>query len=439
MAHIERRRESDPLGRAVHEANVPGIQVTTGRLLRSRDYLVLVPLSVLLLSPFGFQILNYHGHYIAEGGVVLLLELMLVFNPRYLGGIKRCILSSRGFVLMSTLNIVALCIGGLRFQELAYSYADFRAVETFIVAFVWAQTIDFREKSRALATASFLLYAASILAVLYQVLNASGVKENYPVLAPAMLVFLAVREGRPYQFAAGAAIGIYMALTSFYRSDWVIIGLAIGIALLIGMLGPQRRKFVPLAALVAVLGVITFGALAGDIHAYFTSSTSRYIQSIGKARNLINFVRTGNSGSGSLHIRVLYYRFLAQYWVRLLLPHGLGHLAVYGRISSFFSERSGIPANTIDSGFFFWIWSFGYLLSIPPAIAAFQRVRAVLAFTVASDRLIVVCLLSLFAMYLLVTGSVFSVIPTAFVGGTFLGICLPRTGRRTRARTVFPS
>lgn len=397
------------------------------RLLGIRDYIVLIVLSVFLLSPFGFEILDYHGHYLAEIGVVVIVELMLALNTRFFKEIINRVLFKKSFILMSGMNLLAFCVGSIRFQQLEYPYADFRAIEFFFVAFFWAESIDIRAASRSIAMATFLLYASTVLSIIYQLQSTSGVKENYPILGPVALMFLSVRNNRPYQLLLTMGLGTYMAITSFYRSDWIIIGGSIGVCLGIVVLGRGRGKFLPLLLAILAAVVVGLGYFVGAVHNYFLSSTSRYIQSIGKAKNLIVFLQTGYTGNGSLHMRLLYYQFLLERWVVLIFPHGLGHKAVYGHISSFFSHRSGIPANTIDSGLFFWIWSFGYALTIFPVYAIGRRIKRIATGYGRRDAFLLMLMFGFFVSYLLVSGSMFSVIPTSIISGLFLGFVLPKT------------
>ena len=387
------------------------------------DQIFIIMVALTLLSPFGFQhLFNIGGHFLAEGVFVLIGFYLLMFRQRYFNILVSSVLKLQYIMIFVGLSIL-MCIGAFKYGHLSYSYADFRALCVLFLAMTLWQHAFSRKQTE------YLLYNLAFWGILFNILSAvmtNSIKVEYPISAALLMMLLANKNEWYLGILVSYGLSVYMAVTSFYRSDWVLVGLGIvmfsSITILRLIKNVKIHKITQLLIILAVLSASGM-SLTSVINHYFHTNQGRYIQSIAKTRQLLHFLQGNGSLGTSDSFRLLYYKFMALDWKSLLFPHGLGYRSVLGHVSQYLAYHSAIPANTIDLAYLFWAFHFGLVISLCVLIALARGIfRRLSATQTLNEKAYIIATLILILVYFSVSGSMFTVIEKSFYFGSLLSI-----------------
>lgn len=388
--------------------------------------LSLILVALILLSPFGFHILNIGGYYLIEIFIGFIFILYGVINKKVFNEMMTGVRFPLT-VIMFLLLLVLMIVGIFILKNPQSSYSDFRSLLIFsftFLFFLYSKT-NIKNKLNIIVIIAFL---SSVFSIVYPLVYVSeGTKNSYPIFSVIILMYVSAIKKSPLLLVISTIIASYMALTSFYRSYWIIIGICIflfTLLLFIQLNIFKNKKAIYLIILIIFLTLISIGIInSGFLNSYLNSSESRYIQSIGKWKDLTNTLFYNQDLSESDEMRVAYYEYIIDNWTNLILPHGLGYEGVFGNLDNYFIGFS-IPPNTIDTSFLYLSYHFGLLLTLIFFIFLLKKSNNKLKRISIIEKCYVLVGLATVILYASIAGDIFTVIQKAFFAGAFLGVIL---------------
>jgi hypothetical protein len=391
-----------------------------------------------LLSPYGTDVLlNFGGNYYPE--VAILAVLVLLLGRRVFSVVLFKVLHAYLAEIVAVFAVLAMlaAIGGINHGDWIAAYADLRGIMAFFITAILVTGL----RGRMPLVADSLLASGAIASlVLFAAFHMAGggdddqsVKLLYPSMAVPLMLAIAAEHRASTFFLVGLVLAIFVAVTSFYRSIWVINSASIvlfsGMILFRGSNGQASRK--PLRSLSGhLLLVIEMAFLAllllnsfDWIVSYLTATEKRYIHSIAKLQNLLDLISGGGFGEGD-DIRRYYLLYLTKHWYHLLLPTGLGHEAMVDNIVPMLGPpiRNG---NTLDSTWLFLCVHFGLIIGgTAVLVLGWYLAKGVMLSRRIWHRIFLVGGGFLFFFYASTTAAMLTHIPSAIIGGAWIGYLL---------------
>ncbi|MDA9448622.1 hypothetical protein XI01_18230 [Bradyrhizobium sp. CCBAU 21360] len=409
------------------------------QLLGSRKELncaLLAGLGLLAASPIGYQvILNFGGNFYPEPLIATVLTVFALTQPAAWRAVLRSLSSPSTATLFVGLTLLAA--EGLIFTDgdVIAVYADFRCILILVAALQLATSRMVQVRYYAI-NALFLIVLFSVIghALFYLLRGAPGPGESIKAVYPTIgLIFLAAVAQRRRWFTLHAVViglSVFVAITSFYRSNMIVaalLALAFLPALARRMHAPRpslsNLGFVCASILCAVFLWIYFPDISDKIFGFLSADERRYGQTIGKLNNLFEFFRTGEVGGGD-DSRVEYLNFIGNHFEAFLLPSGLGYRAIIGNWGPIWSstKMNNLGANSIDGFHLYMLAHFGLFLSIAlimqPAIRLARYTAQISSSFDAVPQLIYVLALLL---SMVISGNTFSIVSSAVAFGACLG------------------
>lgn len=394
--------------------------------LRLFDKLVILLTAFLLLSPFGEHfLLQFQGRYFFEVGFMAVVLMLLFRRTSLILELKR-ILLQQSFII--ALLISLLLLGIFVHGDVLSAYSDFRAIFILLVSFQY-----FVSSKKSLEQEKCFLYVIALFSMLFYIsffytglsVGVSS-KEIYPFLAIPLMLYLSTTQKWPFYLFIAVLLGAIIALRSFYRSNWIIYGFSIFLFVpaIVLFQFSERKFFKVILTCLWVCALVFIGIeYFNDIIGYLSSTEGRYIQSIVKWNELVDFLIGRARLSDSDYLRYCYYVFIIKYWHTLLLPSGLGFDHLIYNVHSIFSPS--IPGNTIDSAFLFMAIHFGLILSAILFVKlSIHFLKRLLSSSSAIEFVCIAGAVTSQLMYATITGVMFVNITIGFFTGGFLGIVL---------------
>jgi hypothetical protein len=319
--------------------------------------------AALLMSPFGWRkYLVFGGIYVPE---ILAIPLLLIFFPQKNNPISKT-LRSKDFLLATAALAFLMMLGFMFHGDFVAAYSDFRC----LVAMAFSMILIIRnpmtdQLSKNIAILLFLtlaLNAASYVALPALVTTA---KFSFPILALLALTYICGSRGWYILMGLGYAVGCYLAVNSFFRQNLAIVALT-GIAMIASLFVERKESGAKshisaltfLGALLAGLSLIPL--FVEKLSIYFRSSESRYIQTIGKTREMLAFLSGNGAATSGDSARLAYFKTIGEHFVAFMPPGGLGQKALINQWRSFWMEPSeAIIGSSLDGGHLFIAAHFG--------------------------------------------------------------------------------
>ena len=170
-----------------------------------------------------------------------------------------------------------------------------------------------------------------------------------------------------------------LASVSFYRQYWVVAiltALFVSAYMLLSRKSVAKRSVVHIIMLVFLAGLPAYIFFANYITSFFYNP-SHYYQLFVKTSAFLGSIKNGmahfklNDQSDAL--RFAYLSFLYEHPVSLLLPHGFGTAAVYGKIFPWYFGTYEIKANVIDSLIFYIAYCYGIIAALFVSVWILKR------------------------------------------------------------------
>lgn len=322
----------------------------------------------LLLSPFSISLFVIEGHYIFEIplGISILYGLLVRDEIFYIA--KRALRPSPLKIFIFVLITGIFLIGWERYGSFASAYGDYRGNLMVVVGFLVGQRMlrDNPELLVRMGVVSGLIYLLFFLKSLG--IDATYLKFPSSYLALAVAVVVSSWMMKIRAAVVSLSILFILAAISFYRQYWVV-----AILMLLFFCGShlvRKRRIarrVPLVALSILVVLSIFGYVFSDAIANFFSQSAHYYQLVSKTQLFFASIISGSGNSMHLHdqsdaLRFAYFKFIADYPLMLVVPHGLGYSEVYGKLFPWFFGIYPIKANTIDSSAFYIAYSYGIFI-----------------------------------------------------------------------------
>jgi hypothetical protein len=328
------------------------------------DMAFIVAANILLLSPLATIVLNFGGKYVIEAGLVPYLIFLYVYRPLAFAELAK---TARSPVMLGFTALLGVLfgIGAIEFDDVIGPYTDFRACYIMFFCFMFFYQARTNNPAK-LKTLVWLCLTYLPFGLVYEIANshADTAKSIVSIFVNVILCHVASRQQRPLPLIVAFGLMTFVAILSGFRTYWLVSAFTIltYLCFYVAVRLQVRQYKLAYGILIAIIGITTAVVLSGVVTSYFKSSQSKYIQSIAKTQAYVDAVTQGSSLPNSDAVRTGYYICAIEYAPDFLLPHGLGSKSVPSLIHPFFN-RFAAPANTLDCGFFFLVYHFGYFLS----------------------------------------------------------------------------
>lgn len=344
-----------------------------------------VVVGLLLMSPFGWAMfLKVGANYFPEIAIALIMGVGLRTSPQFARDVVAFFQSP--FVQAWTVGAAALFMLGFLFtRDIFAAYSDFR------VCLLLGYAISFvaRAKTRIIETHVQVALVVSLVATaVYYTFIGRGFSVKQPFCVTGLLaaVYIAARYRGMLTATALATLGLYMIITSSYRSNFIVGILLVLIFIWMGLFPiseggiakklSDRLNFV-LAAIAAQVAA-PFGI------AYFLefvrSNPSRYHQTVYKTTEALNALKSGRADQVD-SLRASYIPFIQDNFSAFILPSGLGYKGWNNNWHSMWMPPgSGMFGSSIDGGHLYMALHLGIGLScVLVALLGLRWFRALFA------------------------------------------------------------
>jgi hypothetical protein len=373
----------------------------------------------ILFSTPSIKLFTFGGNYFPEISIVVCFLYYYFSGDVFLSELFAALAYGRNLFCYSVISLAALCfLGAFRGGDPLNSYAEFRSIIFFVIGL---QFVVFEVRGGRSETIILFATIASIAGFFdwtygYFFPSAdSSVKYASPIYSAAVAGILGALCGREKLFYISIVIALICAVLGFYRQYWIIAGAVT----IFGILCGRLRLLTSRVGVVGIFASIVVFIFAMQwFNEVVDSNESLYIQSVGKTNDLLGFFEGTVEQTESDALRQGYFIFLLTHPVETIFPFGLGSRAVYGNVSHWFDQYL-IPANTLDSVWFYSSFHFGSLFTIIFIIilgkswSIFSKKIGLLA-----GISFLVCLM----MPIFFDGGALTVLPRAFWLGALFGI-----------------
>ena len=372
-----------------------------------------------LFSTPSVRLFTFGGNYFPEISVVLCLLYHAATGDLFLSELYRSILHKINFIYFCVISLAALgFLGAVRGGDPLNSYAEFRALLFFVIGL---QFVVYEVGCGRLDLITIFATIASLCGFLdwgyNQIFPSADYGPKYvgPIYSAAVAGILGALNGKLKLFYLSVIIAFSCAVVGFYRQYWIVAGAVAIFGVFCGRLRLVNSR-IGLIGIFSLIIVFIFAMRWLDNAVEMDESL--YIQSVGKTNDLLGFLDGTVEQSESDALRQGYFLFLATNFFESIFPFGLGSRAVFGNISHWF-DRFLIPANTLDSVWFYFSFHFGLLLTgIISYIFIVKLVSFVRAIGWLPGCLFFICIMS----PTLFDGGALTVLPRAFWLGGLFGI-----------------
>lgn len=396
--------------------------------------------SFLLLCPYSITIFNFDDHYIFEVALVIAIAFGVIVRDRLFLAARASFRINSKLFLVLLVVVSVFVIGLISGYGFADAYGDLRGNIALIIGFMVARYVVPRDYMLLIRLAIVTGILCSTYYISVILVHADYSKILSPYLALIVVVVLAcVHNKMKYAFSA-AVILVFLAAISFYRQYWLIVGLTLCFLFANAISKLRTRTRIPFlfAMILAIaVGVVLITIYRSGLDSFYFANRGHYGQLIGKTRSFFDAYSSGMAGLRQHDVgdalRFGYFQFIFEQPLRLFLPHGLGHLAVYGKFFPDFFDSFSIKANTVDSLAFYFAFHYGLLITVPLFIwvlRIFARASRTLGWMTSSYLFVV------FLTILLFDGGWAVVILLAFWFGAFVGMIASLSNSARNAQLV---
>ena len=380
----------------------------------------------LLLSPFSIKIFNYDSHYIFEAPLLLSLILGSVMRDELFVSAVAAIRITRMSLLLVSFVMLIFVIGWLNTNNFGDAYGDCRASLIMLAGFAITKYAIKKSGGDWLIR---LGLACAILYILFffasAALDPNYLKFPSSYLALTVVSIIACWNKKITTAEIAVLLQFVLAAVSFYRQYWVA---AILTALFVATYMVFQRRSVAKRSVVHIIMLLLVGGLPayiflGNHIAHFFSNSAHFYQLFGKS---IAFLSAMTNGTGHFQshdpsdaLRFAYLAFLYKHPVSLLVPHGFGTVAVYGKIFPWYFGIYSIKANVIDSLIFYIAYCYGIITAL---LVFLWSLKCYLVYILRRGVIEASLLFLLLLLILAFDGGQISVILDAFWLGAFLAL-----------------
>lgn len=319
--------------------------------------------SFILFSPFSFFAFSVGGNYYVEIAAFICFLIGLLLRDQLYDSFKKSLLRSgrkaQSIVFLIFFVFLLGCIIG---GSVVNSYSDFRASLAIVFGFLFALYCHKNGQHKNLLLLCFfciVFYILNWLILFYY--NQLDVKYNAPYIAAIVGIYISTLIKSFRSFLTFTICLVFLSAVSFYRQNWIAAACAVAYG---GLFFFEKTNFLRKARLMTLLfsTLLVFSLfqdqIVSNVGSFYTQDESRYIQSVGKTNDVLEFLSGSSKMSESDAIRLGYFEYVVQQPHKLIFPHGLGYKSVFNNIDQYFNQFS-IEANTIDSFAFFVIYHYG--------------------------------------------------------------------------------
>lgn len=408
---------------------------------------LLTAASALLMSPLGWRAyLLVGGVYVPEFFAIpaALVCLTLGHNP------VSDALRSRAFTWWAAFCGALMLLGFLLHGDILAAYSDFRCLLALGIAYIGIRKHNDLESVKPYV-AYFMLLSLFFNAAALSLLPAdlTNAKYSFPVLCLVIAIYVCGTRGWYLVLAACFSIGAYLTVHSFYRQNFAILAIC-GLAILASLFGNQdrygrRRYGTAMLFFLGLLASLTYlPIVVAEASVFFRSNEARYIQIIGKSRELFAALSgsgTNNTGDAT---RIYYLQFIWDHLIYFIPPSGLGQKVLVNQWRSLWmSPSESMIGSSLDGGHLFMAAHFGLIITMIMATTVARQYSNALRSTPLERRPMLV-LLGIATLFAFVGSSPFSQMSFASAFGLCLGFLLhpnqgavtqpPKRGRIVQAR-----
>ena len=373
-----------------------------------------------VMSFLGPRTIQAGGLYVPEIIIIVVVTTLWMLDSTYLVFLIQHTLKVRvaSFILIL---LFFMCLGCINTGDLAGSYTDFRALLGLVYAFVISSN---RKIDRIVDR--YLVYTCLFNVVFDTFVTLTrgndAIKVQFNFFADVILISYYARHGNSKGFIACALLLITQAVFSNYRSYWVVAIIAIIIYFILLIKKQHLNKYELIAKTTVFFAIFLAGTLIylniDEILAYVPGSQ---VQTYGKFNDLLNMINGGNAAeSDQVHSQA--FTITLQHPEIFLIPHGLGFKAALDLPKQEVRGYSSYTiANTIDCGYYYLAYHFGVFGYVFIATIIGIVISSLILIT-NKNRYEYICCIIITSVYLIFTGNLFVVLPTALMAGSYVGI-----------------
>lgn len=325
----------------------------------------------LLLSPFSISIFNYGKHYIFEIPLVISIIFGLIMRDElYISALSAIRLTRKSLLFVSIVTL-AFLIGWMNTGNFGDAYGDYRAGIVMLAGFAitkYAVTKNGGLWLTRLGLVCAILYVFFFLKS--AAFTADYLKFPSSYLALTVAAVIACWNKKVTIAEIAVLLQIFLAAISFYRQYWIatlFTALFVSSYMLFKRKSVARRSWLHIFALF-IIGILPIYLFFNNQIANFFEQSAHYGQLFGKTIAFFDYAANSTShyktSDRSDALRFAYLSFLYLHPASLIIPHGLGTTAVYGKIFPWYFVGYGIKANVIDSLIFFIAYCYGIIAAI---------------------------------------------------------------------------
>ncbi len=394
------------------------------------DRFATILIALLIFSPFGWRsLLKFGGNFYPEP-ILLLICIFGQFGPRYWRRAIRALALTRAFWIWSGVSFLLFGLGAIALEDPIAAYSDFRCIIIIGGAYCMVAKTQFSRLECLSISVNLAVFSIifSIFAYIIYPPDVTSSKFSYPVLS---VLFLLVVWGVPFRSPIKLILVTlsmaFMALTGFYRVNYVMAALVLSAVLLLlvtgarnGALGTRLNSAVILLSSF-VFPTIFFTVLSDFIFDYLSADPSRYAQSIGKMENVLLYFQSGEVGGGD-DVRLQYFVYITDHLSEFMLPTGFGSKAMLFNYGPAWAHVHLMIGSPLDGTHLFLLAHFGLVLSLILVVYVLLHIVRGLGGLYALDKIVCGLMLVAFLVYALATGAIFTEAHLALSAGLFLGI-----------------
>ncbi|WP_157443621.1 hypothetical protein [Curvibacter lanceolatus] len=376
---------------------------------------------ILLFSGISNILFEVGGLYIFELALVCAAIYSVLFpNSLYYLFVECLRENSHELFMLALCLTFFMLVGWATGGSLANAYTDFRSNFVVIFGYFFASYCLRNERGSYLSSLGVATGVCSLIywAYMYKY-GLIETKFAVPVIS-CVIAALIYRENFNYKMAvASILLLVLMSAVAFYRQYWLYV-----VVVMVLLFKNSSKLKVGRFNLFPVLLLSMIPILLIGYEFFFNvvaGSESLYIQSFGKTQDLLNYIDGYSGLSESDAIRAGYFEYMAQFWYKILLPHGLGYKSYFDAIDPWFGQYL-IEANTIDSLFFYINFHYGLVVGLPLILYFLYSLITNPSYNIFEK----ISLLGIFSVIMLFDGAQATVIPRSFWLGAYVAFISTR-------------
>lgn len=414
-------------------------------------------LFMLLGIPFSFlgstYILKFGGNFYPEPFLILWLTLFYIFFKSRFIELSEFVNNKSFYMLIFSVLIISM-IGLLRFDaDIIDYYARIRAFLLFIIAtyigYYAQRSQNYEVYIKVLFWLSlgviFFNFIHQFLATYTTWYMQSSTKITFAVLAYVIVIFILLKEENLMYAFFLLLLLIVSSAMSFFRQFYLISFIMTLYFLFFGYFSNkhtlEKKLFIFFIGFIVLLFLVIFSTSIGNVLFEFLSSTdSRYVQSIGKLNDLLNFIESGevseSEGNRLMGIEYFFNNALAY-----MLPNGLINDKTFILYSIWGGDTFHIDNVSVirDSMFAYLIVFFGFIIVLLLFLTAnFLTIKSLLGKSRESKSSILLFFIIFWSIFF-IDGTLVTQFEKALFTGAIISLAFPRYVMITSSKKKIPS